>query len=212
MRTLPLEFTSSPQSKVGHRDFKQIHREPDYAIYSKSPHGDPHVNSYEAFFVKRRYKGEPLPGGLFEKEDREVYPSHGQFGFTAFDCKTEADAFERIKWLKSKKNELPVVADEDESLHEAKKHATKPERPEGAGRRGKVAKVIKLPIPRKGETFTMKMLMADTGESQPMLYIRLKTLLEASKVVEHGKVREDGVTRGRAQTVYRSETDEFVNP
>lgn len=38
---------------------------------------------YEAFVAKRRYKGQALPGGNVEQEDREQYPTANHFGFTA---------------------------------------------------------------------------------------------------------------------------------
>jgi hypothetical protein len=208
MRPLPLEFTTAPQTKVGHRDFKQIHREPDYAIYSKSQHGSTHVNSYEAFLIKRRYKGQPLPGGMFEREDREVYPSLGQFGFSAFDCKTEAAAFERIAYLKAKK--LPQD-ETDESGDDVTREAPAAPTSSTGKRRGRVAKVVKMPIPRKGEKFTMKMMMAQSGEDQPILYVRLKALIEQGLVAVCGSVRESH-TRGKAQIQYQSLTNDFVNP
>jgi hypothetical protein len=63
---------------------KQVKRTETVALYERWQNKGETFNGYEVFVIKKRLKGQPLPGGLFEEEDREVYPSAGQFGKTAW--------------------------------------------------------------------------------------------------------------------------------
>lgn len=87
---------------------KQVKRTEAVALYERWHNEGQTFNGYEVFVIKKRLKGQPLPGGLFEQEDREVYPSAGQFGKTAWHC-SKGQAFAKFDELVAK-----GVADEDE--------------------------------------------------------------------------------------------------
>lgn len=61
----------------------QIKRNNKVALYSRRAQSSKTIQGYELFIVKVRCKGQALPGGGFEEEDREVYPSAQKFGKTA---------------------------------------------------------------------------------------------------------------------------------
>lgn len=82
MKTLPLEkwwsgdgYGSDPIL------LKQVKRTDTVALYERIRHGE--LEGFEVFIIKVRHKGDKLPGGAVEEEDREVYPSAGSFGFGA---------------------------------------------------------------------------------------------------------------------------------
>jgi hypothetical protein len=72
----------------------QIKRNEIVAIYQQS-HNEI-VGGFEVFRIKIRCKGESLPGGDVEMEDREVYPSANSFGKSAYFCFTLAAAEKRF--------------------------------------------------------------------------------------------------------------------
>ena len=75
---------------------KQVKRNEMVAIYERFRHNGTQ-EGYEVFIIKKRLKGQALPGGLFELEDREVYPSAGQFGKTAWHVMTLERANEEFE-------------------------------------------------------------------------------------------------------------------
>lgn len=85
MKLLDHKFTKNVE-KVGTTDFTQIkvHKGTKANVYiylREKP--DRSFSRYEVFIAKRRYKGQPLPGGNVELEDREQYPTANNFGYTA---------------------------------------------------------------------------------------------------------------------------------
>lgn len=89
---------------------KQVKRTATVAMYERWHDKGTVFKGYEVFAVKMRLKGQPLPGGLFEAEDREVYPSSGQFGKTAWNPANLDRAESRYAELVAK----GVAADSDE--------------------------------------------------------------------------------------------------
>ena len=77
---------------------KLVKRTATVALYERWHNKGETFNGYEVFVVKMRLKGQPLPGGLFEQEDREVYPACGQFGKTAWHC-SKSSAFAKFDEL-----------------------------------------------------------------------------------------------------------------
>jgi len=67
---------------------KQIKRTDTVALYSRQHKDSDKIQGYEVFIIKKRLKGQALPGGLFEEEDREVYPSGNSFGKIAWSIIT----------------------------------------------------------------------------------------------------------------------------
>ena len=186
MKKLEKKFTMNAD-KVGDNIFTQIKREGDVAIYERAwPDG--RIKGYEVFMIKTVEKGTPLPNGKKVEETYESYPGAASFGKTACDCKTLDRAEERFEEF------LEKVKNRDEAAEEAKRTG-KPNR----GKRTKVKPVVNVP---KGK-FTMKMLIAETGMTQPQLYPFVKQWLTDSliEVVESVKA-EAG--RGRPSLVYRA--------
>jgi len=85
MKLLEPKFTRNVE-KVGITNFTQLKvhnglKANVYIYLREKP--DKSYSKYEVFIAKRRYKGQPLPGGTVELEDREQYPTANAFGFTA---------------------------------------------------------------------------------------------------------------------------------
>ena len=92
MKLLEKEFVKNCEG-VGDTTFKQMKKQESNGlnvyIYNRTKEG---FNTYEVFVSKRRFKGQPLPGGNVEAEDREQYPTANHFGFTAKEVRTMAQA------------------------------------------------------------------------------------------------------------------------
>jgi len=185
MKKLEKSFVGN-YDRVGNTRFVQVKRTNTVAMYRRE-HMDGQLKSYEVFLVKTRKKGDALPNGAVEKEDRECYPGTSAFGRIAYDCKTESQAEERYDELINRAQELSDA--KEESVKTGKKV------------RPKKQKKVDVVLP-KGK-FTMKMLVAETGMSQPVLYIMLQNLVKQGVVQEVERVRVEG-QRGRATVVYSS--------
>jgi hypothetical protein len=177
MKALQTEFVAN-NDKVGNTTFKQLRKENGVALYQRLK-GDRHF-CYELFIIKTIKAGTPLPGGKKVEEDYEQYPGAAQWGKTAWSAAS-----------------IDIAEDKfDQLVKKLKSEAGQPKR---RGRKSKLPQTIVLP---KGE-FTMKMLIADTGMTQPVLYLRLQALIKSGAVVEVRRERPEG-GRGRATVVYRS--------
>jgi hypothetical protein len=183
MKKLEKSFVGN-YDRVGNTRFVQVKRTADVAMYRRE-NMDGSVRSYEVFLVKMRKKGDPLPNGAVEKEDRECYPGSAVFGRIAYDCKTEDQAEARYEELIERSVELKAAAAESKATGKR------------VVRRNKKKVDVQLP---KGK-FTMKMLVAETGMTQPVLYLYLQNLINEGKVVEVERVRVEG-QRGKASVVY----------
>jgi hypothetical protein len=183
MKKLEKSFVGN-YDRVGNTRFVQVKRTADVAMYRRE-NMDGSVRSYEVFLVKMRKKGDPLPNGAVEKEDRECYPGSAVFGRIAYDCKTEDQAEARYEELIERAVELKAAAAESKATGKR------------VVRRNKKKVDVQLP---KGK-FTMKMLVAETGMTQPVLYLYLQNLINEGKVVEVERVRVEG-QRGKASVVY----------
>lgn len=207
MKHLESEFKSNAD-QCGLHTFKQIKYTNKGALYQRI-RSDGTTHSFETFKIKVVKAGTKLPNGLQVTEDYVKYPTKNDFGKWAYSCHSLNHAESRYEQivkenLNTEDIEVDLGSDDSESIKTNDQiGATK-------GKRGRKAKTVKMPIPKKGEKFTMKNLMAWSGESQPILYIRLKSLVEAGMVNIAGEVRE-AHTRGKAQILYISNTDEFVN-
>lgn len=79
----------------------QIKRNGKVALYGRSRHKK--QEGYELFVIKMRRKGDPLPGGAVEPDDREVYPSANQFGISAWSIGSLKAAEKRFDELTTSK-------------------------------------------------------------------------------------------------------------
>jgi hypothetical protein len=101
MKSLELikRWTGDGFGDAGARLLTQVKRNDKVALYSKTVENGGIQEGYEVFLIKMRYKGDKLPGGLVEEEDREVYPSANSFGKTAWQISTLARAEEKFEAL-----------------------------------------------------------------------------------------------------------------
>ncbi len=183
MKKLEKSFVGN-YDRVGNTRFVQVKRTADVAMYRRE-NMDGSLRSYEVFLVKMRKKGDPLPNGAVEKEDRECYPGSAVFGKIAYDCKTEDAAEARYEELIERAVELKAAAAESKATGKR------------VVRRNKKKVDVQLPTGK----FTMKMLVAETGMTQPVLYLILQNLIKEGKVQEVERVRVEG-QRGKASVVY----------
>jgi len=190
MKMLQKEFTAN-YDKCGNHKFTQIRKENGVAIYKRTK-ADGSVKGYEVFIVKTRKKGDKLPGGLVEKEDRECYPGAAAFGRHAYDCKTEAAADERFEQLVRK---VTGVATDEDTVEGEETTVVKPK---AKGRQTNAKVVIKAPAGR----WTMKMLITETGMTQGYLHPIVKRMVETGSIREVERVATGG--RGRPSVVYET--------
>ena len=203
MIKLEKEFTENADG-TGTQTFKLIKRTEKVAMYQRITK-DGKTFAYEVFRIKIIKAGSSFPNGMKITEDFESYGNKGKKRFNKYSlycCKNLNRAEEHYAKLNKEEDaELPDTDDDD---------LTPSVNGESdGGKRGPKAKNVKMPIPKKGEKFTMKKLMLWSGESQPTLYIRLKPLIEQGLVSIVGEVRE-AHTRGKAQILYCSNTDAFA--
>lgn len=186
MRKLEKNFVSN-QDKCGDQSFELIKRTNDVAMYKRSE-GD-RVFGYEVFKIKTRLKGQPLPGGVVEKEDRECYPGTKAFGKTAWFFPTEGVADIKYDLLVNG----PVTKAKIEKI--VKK---------GNGKRGRPKKdPVKLNIP--DSKFTMNDLLkvnVHTGISKASLYVEVQKLIKCDRINVIGEVKSK-VGRGKPMKVYQ---------
>lgn len=142
MNTLPIEKNWTGDGYVGNPLLlKQVKRTESVALYSRVRNGK--IESYEVFTIRKRLKGQPLPGGLFEKEDREVYPSANQFGKIAWACQTLDRANEKFDELVSGPSVEINNNDEDNNDHSEIETPVVSETP----KKERVKKTVSFPIP-----------------------------------------------------------------
>jgi hypothetical protein len=186
MKDIPEKFVKNCDM-VGNNTFTRVKREGNVYIYRRD-RMDGTFKSFEVFLAKFIAKGTPLPNGVLEKEDRYQYPGSASFGKTAFDCKTEGDAEQRFEEL------LEKAKVSQESAEESKRT--------GKPNKGRKTKA-KVKISRPNGKFNMKMLISETGLTQPVLYLIVKQWI-ADKLVEIvGQTKVEG-TKGRPSIIYQS--------
>lgn len=188
MKKLEKKFTMNAD-KVGDCNFIQVKRTDDVAMYRRE-NLDGSFRSYEVFIIKTRKKGDPLPNGMVEKEDRECYPGSAAFGKIAYDCKTEDQAEARFEQLVKKAKDS----------QDAKDEAVRTGKP-NKGRRTKKNLDV---VPPKGKKFTMKFLVGSTGYSQPQLYPVVKQWIVEGKIVAVGEQKPEGGGKGKPAIVYEA--------
>lgn len=156
-----------------------MRRSDGVAMYQRiRPDGSSH--GYEVFIIKTIKAGTALPGGKSVAEDYEQYPGAAQWGKTAWSPPGAAAADVKFDAL-------------------VKRLRSEVGQPKRRGRKATAATTFVVPSGK----FTMKMLIEQTGMTQPVLYIRLQKLIKEGKVVEVDRVRtETGC--GRLAVVYQT--------
>lgn len=175
MKLLEKKFVKNCEG-VGDTTFEQIKKQSvgsvNVYIYNRYKENKS-FNKFEVFIAKQRFKGQPLPAGNVEAEDREQYPTANAFGFTAKEANTLIAAESFFKEFVKKAN----AKEGDES-------------PKRAG----------LDYP-KGN-FSMKDLLAKNSDwSQPSAYIQVRKDIDAKVVKEVGRVKSES-GRGKPSVVY----------
>lgn len=186
MKKLQQEFTGN-YDKVGMNKFVQLRKENGVAIYERFNTDHTH-RSYEVFIVKTVPKGAPLPNGKVVEESYEQYPGANAFGKTAYDCRTLSQAEERF-------DELVIKV---KNSAEAKEEAIKSGKP-NKGKRGTSKKTVALP--EKNSRFTMKLLSANTGLAQPVLFPIIKRWVRDGLIKVSGNIKPEG-GKGRPSIEY----------
>ncbi len=208
MKLLPKSFVKN-YDKMGDNTFTQVKMVPTVTLNAyiyRRERMDGSFVAFEVFVAKQRMKGQPLPGGLFEEEDREQYPTANNFGFTAKESKSmeQAEKFlaefvEKMQKKEDKKNGVKAV--EDDGFMEAlmaKMEVT----PKQRGRKRKERPSIVYPT---GNQWLMKDLLAlnPVGWNQPLAYVQLQKDLQAGVVVEVARIKSAS-GRGRASVAYKT--------
>lgn len=205
MNDIPNHFVSN-NDKSGNCNFDLVKKQNNVYLYHRTYMDGKHY-SYEVFISKFIAKGTPLPGGVFEKEDRMQYPGSAQFGRTAYDCRDICQAEDRFDELlvKSKQKidnkELSLKTGTVVKGRKANPNKVVVVKVNGA-KRGRKRQEFKFQLPSIDQTFTMNQLVASSGVSQPLLYIRVQELISLGRVKEYSRVRKEG-QRGRATVVYQ---------
>ena len=162
--------------------------------------------SYETFIAKRRHKGDKLPGGLVELEDRERFATKNDFGFTAKEAKSLGVAKDflvefvaKLKDKEDKKNGVGVV---EEDKFSALVATALDLTPKTRGRKRKERPP--LVYPTVNQWLMKDLLKANVAEwTQPLVYIQLQKDIADGIVVEIARVKNDS-GRGRAMVVYKT--------
>jgi len=202
MKLLTERFQANHE-KMGEMDFIQLKKQEangfNVYIYQRN-HLPNTFFSYEVFYAKRRLKGQPLPGGKVEAEDREQYPKGNAFGFSARETRNLPTAEimfqDFIKELQRKDDKRNGVVDQDFlDRVQAKLNAPKGK----PGRKRMERPALEYP---KTEWFMKDLLVANTKWSQPLAYQQLQRDIKAGMVVEVARVRLNA--KGKPSVRYKT--------
>ncbi|NBR06931.1 MAG: hypothetical protein EBT92_14310 [Planctomycetes bacterium] len=209
MKLLPQSFVKN-YDKMGDNTFTQLKMVPTATlnayIYKRTKMDGTFV-SFEVFVAKQRFKGQPLPGGVVEAEDREQYPTSNNFGFTAKESRNleQAEKFlaEFVVEMQEKKDKKDGVTKEpvdgDGFMEALTAKMNMP--PKQRGRKRKERPPIVYPT---GNQWLMKDLLAiNKGWNQPLAYVQVQKDLEAGVVVEVARVKSP-TGKGRAAVAYKA--------
>lgn len=189
MKLLPIErlWTGDGYGQNDAVTHTQIQRCDIAAIYSvKTKEGK--IKGYETFIITKRMKGQPLPGGMFEKEDREVYPSANSFGKTAWSFGNLTAAQNKYDEVIAEHNAPKVVVEKKQYVPTGK--------PRGKARIERPTLVI------PSDKFTMEQLEGanPNGWNRALIYIEIQKQITNGKVKQIGKVESQ--TKGKKAIIY----------
>lgn len=156
MIKLETQFTSGDGGfSTDPLNYNQVQRTDKVALYSRSRDG--RTMDYEVFFIKVEPKGKvtKFPGGVVKvaPDDKELYPSTGQFGKIAWTCGDLARAKKKFNELVNQSN---IPEDESESM------------------------TVEFTIP-DGE-FTTRELADKNNTMYPVAALFIKTQIETGKI------------------------------
>jgi hypothetical protein len=182
-------WTGDGFGDAGARILTLINRNDHAAIYKRTVERSGGFEGYEVFTIKVRHKGDLLPGGLVEPEDREVYPAAGSFGKTASHVWNMAAAEAYFNACVTKQNER----DEEDAE---------------AALTGSVVVRRGRPKSKKSETdwlipagqFTHEDFAVLNNTQKGACYLSLRSLVDAGTIVLDG-TRSSG--RGKPTNLFR---------
>jgi hypothetical protein len=178
MKLLEKQFKCNTD-KSGEQLFRQMRKKDGVAMYQRV-RSDGSIKGYEVFIIKTIKAGTPLPDGKSVNDDYEQYPRATHWGKTAWSPGSESAAEEKF----------------DDLVLRMRSEVGQPKRP---GR--KAVATTKFVVP--SGKFTMKMLVAQTGMTQPVLYLKIQKLITDGKVVVVDRIRSEN-SRGRLAVVYQT--------
>lgn len=182
MKQLPIEKVWTGDGFGGNNPviLSQIKRTDKVALYSRRRQSSPTIEGFEVFLVKMRHKGDPLPGGSVELEDREVYPSSGMFGKIAFALGPNLEKAEKrfddlVNQSVGEQHPVQVNHGDSEDLQ---------------------------PFPPVEGTFTIQEFADSKGLTYAKAFTFFRELVESGKVISAGKRPSNG-SRGKSPGLYR---------
>ena len=195
MKTLPLQrlWTGDGRGLASAVTHTQLKRTDTTALYSVTDKRGV-IIGYEVFIVKKRLKGQPLPGGLFEEEDREVYPSANSFGRIAWAPANLSEAERRYNELCSPAVKLEA---EDEEVETVAPVVTGEPRRRGRQPSNKPAVNLTIPVAE----FTVGELAEQNGVQYPIAFMFLKGELEKN-TVKLLRTEKRCVGKGKPSNIY----------
>ena len=198
MKTLERQFVANHE-KTGNHTFFQLQRTDKVALYKRITE-DGKLFGYEVFRIKTRLKGQALPGGGVEAEDREVYPKANAFGNNAlFIAGPNAeDEAKKIfdEWTKTAPEPVEDEEDSDEPEKMPDLHMLK----NRIGKWGTTTPTTDYIIP-DGEFTNVQFAEANGLPPVGKGYMVLKSLVTSGKVKEVAR-RKVTEGRGRATVFY----------
>lgn len=186
--------------KCGVQSFIQLDRTENTACY-KRVREDGRVFGYEVFKVKIRHRGDPLPGGSVEAEDRECYPGASSFGRTAWSYRSEKYALLKHDELVKKLTAVEIEETENEAEPSVE---NVPVVDDGTPkRRGRVAAIRPAFVVPENK-FTLKDLIPlNPGYTPALIYVEVQKLVQTSVVALIGHVEKKEGERGKPAGLYQ---------
>ena len=146
MKELPLvkRWTGDGFGDADARIFTQVKRNEHVALYRRTVEATGKYDGHEVFLIKVRHKGDKLPGGLVEAEDREVYPSANAFSKIAWQMGLGA-CEQKFQEMTDRMNGIVHEKPEEPEEEEAETPAAAGEEPKHRGRPKKELPTFVLP-------------------------------------------------------------------
>lgn len=181
-------WTGDGFGDAGARILTLVNRNDHAAIYKRTVERSGGFEGYEVFTIKVRHKGDALPGGLVEPEDREVYPAAGSFGKSASHVWNMAAAEAYFNACVAKQDERDAEDAEAELTGSV------------VNRRGRPSTKNKTPLLIPEGKFTHEDFATLNGVAKSACYLSLRALVDAGTIVLDS-TRSSG--KGKPTNVFR---------
>jgi hypothetical protein len=202
MKLLPDTFVKN-YDKVGDNTFTKVKSQTTekFTVYIyRRDDMNGNFRKFEVFFAKRRFKGQALPNGTVEEEDREQYPTANSFGFSAKETNTIQMAERFFSEFVDKMNRNEDTVEDDDFTEQVKSKLEVETKTSGVRGRKRIERPD-LVYPT-GVQFLMKQLLATNSEwTQPLAYQQIQKDMAEGVLVEVGRVKSDS-GRGKPSVAY----------